>query len=62
MLLKCTWLLLLVLSLMAGAFASSGCPVGYKSESNKCTIERPVHGSCPTGSTYSLNINKCVHS
>ncbi|XP_017129228.1 uncharacterized protein LOC108147314 isoform X2 [Drosophila elegans] len=62
MLVKCTWLLLLVLSLMVGAFASSGCPAGYNAEDNHCTIQRPIHGSCPPGSSYSLNINKCVHS
>ncbi|XP_016950830.1 uncharacterized protein LOC108025082 [Drosophila biarmipes] len=61
MLLKCTWLLLLVLSLMAGAFASSGCPVGFKSENSRCTVDRPVHGSCPSGSTYTLSVGKCVH-
>ncbi|XP_017079612.2 uncharacterized protein LOC108113529 [Drosophila eugracilis] len=62
MYLKCTWLLLLILSFMAGALASSLCPAGYNPESNRCTIERPIHGSCPPGSSYSLNINKCVHS
>ncbi|KAH8362709.1 hypothetical protein KR084_000164 [Drosophila pseudotakahashii] len=61
MLFKCTWLLLLVLSLVAGAFASSGCPAGYNAENSRCTIERPIHGSCPPGSTYQLNVGKCVH-
>uniref|UniRef100_B3P680 GG12189 n=1 Tax=Drosophila erecta TaxID=7220 RepID=B3P680_DROER len=72
-----SWLTIFILALIAmtvsakscpapfkkeGAFASSGCPAGYNAENNRCTIERPVHGSCPPGSSYSLNINKCVHS
>ncbi|XP_017052352.1 uncharacterized protein LOC108095692 [Drosophila ficusphila] len=62
MLLKCTWLLLLVLSLMAGTLAGSVCPSGFNAESSRCVQQRPIHGSCPPGSTYSLNINKCVHA
>ncbi|KAH8383137.1 hypothetical protein KR009_007061 [Drosophila setifemur] len=60
--LKFTWLLAMVLSLLAGALASSSCPAGFDAESNRCVKDRPVHGSCPPGSTFSLNINKCVHS
>ncbi|KAH8385913.1 uncharacterized protein LOC110186202 [Drosophila serrata] len=61
MLVKCSWLLVLILSLLAGAFASS-CPSGFNPENNRCVQERPIHGTCPPGSSYALSINKCVHS
>ncbi|ALC45690.1 CG6503 [Drosophila busckii] len=57
---NCVWLLLLLLSLLGGAWAN--CPTGFSKEQNKCVQERPIHGTCTPGSTYQLSINKCVHA
>ncbi|XP_017968579.1 uncharacterized protein LOC108659919 [Drosophila navojoa] len=58
---NCAWLLLLLLAVLGGAWGSS-CPTGFSTEKNLCVKERPVHGTCPPGSNYQLNINKCVHA
>ncbi|EDV93621.1 uncharacterized protein LOC6563320 [Drosophila grimshawi] len=58
---KCAWLVLLLMAVLGAAWGSS-CPTGFNAEKNQCVQVRPVHGTCPPGSNYQLNINKCVHA
>ncbi|XP_030376136.1 uncharacterized protein LOC115625273 [Scaptodrosophila lebanonensis] len=53
------WFVLIFTALMACVMANS-CPTGFSEEQNRCIKDRPVHGTCPPGSNYQLNINKCV--
>uniref|UniRef100_A0A1A9VGI2 Uncharacterized protein n=1 Tax=Glossina austeni TaxID=7395 RepID=A0A1A9VGI2_GLOAU len=55
-----------VLSIVLALFAlamGQNCPnkFNYDSDKKLCTAERPVHGSCPDGSLYDVNFNKCVY-
>uniref|UniRef100_A0A1B0A444 Uncharacterized protein n=1 Tax=Glossina pallidipes TaxID=7398 RepID=A0A1B0A444_GLOPL len=55
-----------VLSIVLALFAlamGQNCPSKFNYDSDKklCTAERPVHGSCPEGSLYDVNFNKCVY-
>uniref|UniRef100_A0A1B0BEX7 Chitin-binding type-2 domain-containing protein n=1 Tax=Glossina palpalis gambiensis TaxID=67801 RepID=A0A1B0BEX7_9MUSC len=55
-----------VLSIVLALFAlamGQNCPAKFDYDSDKklCTAERPVHGSCPEGSLYDVNFNKCVY-
>lgn len=53
--------LFFTLMLIAFTNASSSCPSGFKTENGKCTAQRPIHGTCPSGSNYQANLNKCVY-
>lgn len=42
--------------------AEHGCPTNFNYDRDKhiCTAERPHHGTCPEGSEYKLDLNRCV--
>ncbi|XP_068153267.1 uncharacterized protein [Drosophila tropicalis] len=63
MLFNYTCVLMMLLALFCGGSwaSASSCPTGFNAENSRCVKERPVHGTCPPGSNYQLNINKCVH-
>ncbi|KAL7730650.1 hypothetical protein ACLKA6_003427 [Drosophila palustris] len=56
---KWAWLMVLLLSLLSGALGRT-CPAGFSADKEKCVTDRPVHGTCQSGSTYQLSLNKCV--
>uniref|UniRef100_A0A182PI70 Chitin-binding type-2 domain-containing protein n=3 Tax=Pyretophorus TaxID=44537 RepID=A0A182PI70_9DIPT len=58
---KFLWFITFLLALV-GMIAGDACPKGFKSQNNKCVTQRPVHGDCPKGSTYSAKVNLCVHN
>lgn len=35
------------------------CPEGFTKDGNECITSRPIHGECPTGSTYKVSSGKC---
>ncbi|KAH8406701.1 hypothetical protein KR222_004185 [Zaprionus bogoriensis] len=61
---NCAWLLLLLVALLGGSgvWGSASCPSGFTAEKSLCVHLRPIHGTCPPGSTYQMSINKCVHA
>uniref|UniRef100_A0A182Q5C6 Chitin-binding type-2 domain-containing protein n=1 Tax=Anopheles farauti TaxID=69004 RepID=A0A182Q5C6_9DIPT len=58
---KFLWFITFLLALV-GMIAGDACPKGFKSQNDKCVSNRPVHGDCPKGSTYSAKLNLCVHN
>ncbi|KAH8383527.1 hypothetical protein KR009_009149 [Drosophila setifemur] len=55
-----TWLTVFVLAIFAVAVSANKCPAPYKQEGQDCTAKRTIRGECPPGSTYKVNINKCL--
>uniref|UniRef100_A0A182W0S5 Chitin-binding type-2 domain-containing protein n=1 Tax=Anopheles minimus TaxID=112268 RepID=A0A182W0S5_9DIPT len=58
---KFLWFITFLLALV-GMIAGDACPKGFKAQNNQCVSQRPVHGDCPKGSTYSAKVNLCVHN
>ncbi|KAH8404310.1 hypothetical protein KR215_007921 [Drosophila sulfurigaster] len=56
-----SWLGLLIFAMIAVVVSAGGCPAPFKHEKNHCVTDRTIRGECPHGSTYKINVNKCVY-
>ncbi|KAH8312808.1 hypothetical protein KR044_012993 [Drosophila immigrans] len=56
-----SWLGLLIFALIAVVVSAGKCPIPFKNERNQCVSDRTIRGECPVGSTYKINVNKCVY-
>ncbi|XP_030376476.1 uncharacterized protein LOC115625540 [Scaptodrosophila lebanonensis] len=58
-----SWFSVLIFAIFAVVVSAGNCPAPFKVDSNRlCTAERTIRGECPAGSTYRINVNKCVYS
>lgn len=51
---------LMIFALIA-AVMSVACPAPFKEQGRQCVVDRTIKGECPRGSTYKINVNKCVY-
>ncbi|KAH8406702.1 hypothetical protein KR222_004186 [Zaprionus bogoriensis] len=57
-----SWIVLMIFALIGVVASAKNCPVPFKLENNDCTAKRTIKGECPQGSTYKINVNKCVYN
>ena len=61
---KFLWIITILIALFVaarGGFFSDACPAGFERTDTLCTVERPVHGTCPDLSKYDVGLNRCVY-